>query len=173
MHKEDCFYLGSIVGKFSFKGELLLKLDSNDPAIYKNLSTLFIDMEAGLVPFFVISCRLHKSHLLRLKLNEVDDEQTANSLIKKEVFLPLDLLPPLEGTQFYYHEVLDFKVFDGQHLIGSIVGFQDNQGQDLLEVQDKEQKKILIPVHYDFIHTLNRKKKEMVINLPEGFLDLF
>jgi 16S rRNA processing protein RimM len=103
----------------------------------------------------------------------VDDEQTANSLIKKEIFLPLDLLPPLEGTQFYYHEVLDFKVFDGQHLIGSIVGFQDNQGQDLLEVQDKEQKKILIPVHDDFIHTLNRKKKEMVINLPEGFLDLF
>ena len=44
MHKEDCFYLGLIVGKFSFKGELLLKLDSNDPAVYKNLSTLFIGL---------------------------------------------------------------------------------------------------------------------------------
>ena len=173
MHKEDCFYLGSIVSKFSFKGELLLKLDSNDPTVYKNLSTLFIYTEAELVPFFVISFRLHKSHLLRLKLNEVDDEQTANTLIKKEVFLPLDLLPPLKGTQFYYHEVLNFRVFDGQNLIGSIVGFQDNQGQNLLEVINKKQNKILIPVHDDFILSLNRKKKEMFINLPEGFLDLF
>ena len=113
-----------------------------------------------MVPFCVISFRLHKSHLLRLKLNEVDDEQTANTLIKKEVFLPLDLLPPLKGTQFYYHEVLNFRVFDGQNLIGSIVGFQDNQGQNLLEVINKKQNKILIPVHDDFILSLNRKKKK-------------
>lgn len=83
MRKEDCFYLGSIVGKYSFKGELLLKLDSNDPAIYTALKTLFISLDAGLVPFFIESFKLHKSHLLRLQLEGITSEQEANQLLKK------------------------------------------------------------------------------------------
>lgn len=173
MRIEDCFYLGNFVGKYSFKGELLLKLDSNDPTIIKKLDTLFIDSGMGLVPYFIEKIKLHKSHLLRLKLEGINTEQGADALLKKSVYLPLELLPPLTGNTFYYHEIIGFKVISQKNLLGTIIGFQDNGNQDLLVVQKPTNKEILIPVHDDFILKLDRKHKELNVQLPDGFLELF
>ena len=37
MEIKDCFYLGKITKKHSFKGELIINLDTDEPEIYKNL----------------------------------------------------------------------------------------------------------------------------------------
>ena len=112
MFKEDCFFLGTIVKKYSFRGELLIKLDTDSPKSYLNLDTVLIDESIGLVPYFITQTKLHKSRLLRVKFEGVYSESKAGELINKNLFLPLDKLPKLEGTKFYYHEIKEFIAID-------------------------------------------------------------
>ena len=144
MKKEDCFYLGKIVSKYSFKGELLAKLDTDEPDLYDSLEAIFVDLRGNLVPFFVESSQLHKSDLLRLKFEDVDTEADADALIKTELYLPLELLPKLEGDKFYFHEVIGFSIKDKNFgHVGMITGINDSTAQALFEI-DRDGIEILI-----------------------------
>ena len=172
MQKQDCFYLGNVVGKFSFKGELLVKVDSDNPEDYTELESVFVELSTGLVPFFIKKCQLHKSELLRIDFEEISNEQEADALIKKNLYLPLDLLPSLEGNKFYYHEIIGFTVSTIAEEIGLITAVLEQGPQALFQVEATDKKIHLIPIHDDFIIEVDRKKNLIRVQLPEGLLDL-
>lgn len=173
MKKEDCFYLGKIVKKYSFKGELLAKLDTDEPDLYDNLDAIFIDLRGNLIPFFVESSQLHKSDLLRIKFEDVDTEEDADALIKSNLYLPLELLPALEGDKFYFHEVIGFNVKDKNFGdVGIIKSINDSTAQALFEI-DRNGIEILIPMNDEFIVNVNREQKTIEVNTPDGLIDLY
>ncbi|MDN3491338.1 ribosome maturation factor RimM [Winogradskyella bathintestinalis] len=173
MKKDDCFYLGKIVKKYSFKGELLAKLDTDEPDLYDNLDAIFIDLRGNLVPFFIESSQLHKSNLLRLKFEDVNSEADADALIKTELYLPLDLLPKLEGEKFYFHEVIGFKIKDKNFGdVGIIKAINDSTAQALFEI-DRNGIEILIPMNDEFITKVDRENKVIEVNTPEGLIELY
>ncbi len=173
MRKEDCFYLGRIVSKFSFKGEVLVKLESDDPSQYLEMESVFVEYNNNMVPFFIDKCMLHRSQMLRIKFEDVDTEQDADDLIKSSLYLPLDLLPEMGEDQFYFHEIIGYKVIDvNRGDIGVISGVNDTTTQALFEI-DYQGKQILIPMNDEFIHKLDKNKKELFVNTPEGLIDLY
>jgi 16S rRNA processing protein RimM len=173
MQKENCFYLGKIVKKYSFKGEVLVKLDTDQPEIYNNLDTVFIELKNNLIPFFIERSQLHKSQLLRIKFEDVTTEENANALIKSELYLPLELLPKLKGDKFYFHEVIGFTVKDVNFgNVGIIKGINDITSQALFEI-DRDGVEILIPLNDDFIKKVDRENKTIIVETPEGLIDLY
>jgi len=172
MQKQDCFYLGNVVGKFSFKGELLVKVDSDNPEDYTELESVFVELSTGLVPFFIKKCQLHKSELLRIDFEEISNDQEADALIKKKLYLPLYLLPPLEGNKFYYHEIIGFTVSTKAKEIGLITAVLEQGPQALFQVEATDKKIHFIPIHDDFILEVDRKKNLIQVQLPEGLLEL-
>jgi 16S rRNA processing protein RimM len=110
MRKEDCFYLGKIAKKFSFKGEVLIYLDTDEPELYEKMESVFVEFNKNLVPFFIENCNLHKGDFLRVKFEDVDSEADADEIIGCEIYLPLNMLPKLEGNKFYFHEVIGFEI---------------------------------------------------------------
>ena len=173
MRKEECFYLGKIAKKFSFKGEVLIYLDTDEPELYENMESVFVDFNKNLVPFFIENSSLHKNDFLRVRFEDVDSEEEADKLIGLEVYLPLSMLPKLEGTKFYFHEIIGFKVTD-QRLgdIGTVHAILDNAAQPIFEIF-KGQKQVLVPMIDSFIIEVNRKDKKLVLTTPEGLVDLY
>lgn len=173
MRKEDCFYLGKIVSKYSFRGEVLVKLDTDDPELYENMESVFVSLGSNLVPFFIDRCRLHKSNLLRIDFEEVKSESDADRIMGCPLYLPLSMLPKLSGNKFYFHEVVGFTMIDKVHgNIGIIQSVNDTTAQALFEVL-KGDKQLLIPVNDDIIIMVDRDKKVIEVTTPEGLVDLY
>ncbi|WP_133537908.1 ribosome maturation factor RimM [Tenacibaculum caenipelagi] len=173
MQKENCFYLGKIVKKHSFKGEVIIKLDTDEPNLYENLESVFVDLGNNLVPFFIEKSSLSKGTMFRVKFEDVDSEADAEAIIRAGVYLPLDLLPKLSGNKFYYHEVIGFTVVDASFgTVGTIMSINDSSAQPLFEI-DREGKEIFIPMIDDFIKKVDRENQTIVVDTPEGLIELY
>ena len=172
MKKSDCFYLGRVTKKYSFKGEVIVKLDTDEPEIYQNLNVVFIDLGKDLLPFFIEKSSFQRGSELRVRFEDVKTEQDADAILKKEVYLPLDLLPKLSGDKFYFHEIIGFSLLDVNYgTIGTIESINDSTAQALFIVSDGEDE-ILVPMVKDFIKKIDRKKREVLVETPEGLIEM-
>ena len=173
MEKDACFYVGKVVKKYSFKGELLVKLDTDDPEQFTRMESVFVETQGALIPFFIDAISLHKTALLRIKFEDVDSEQDAEDLLGSKLYLPLDLLPQLEGDKFYYHEIIGFEIVDVNFgSVGKVTNVNDTTAQALFEV-DRAGTEILIPITDDIIKKVDRTAGQIHIEAPDGLIDLY
>ena len=173
MRKDKCFYLGKIVRKHSFKGEVVAKLDTDEPELYKNLESIFVELNNNLVPFFMEKSLLQKGNQLRIKFEEVDTERDAEAIMGAGLYLPLKFLPKLTGNKFYFHEVIGFTIEDeNRGCIGEIIAINDTSAQSLFIV-NSEGKEIFIPMIDNFIKKVDRENSKIIVNTPEGLIDLY
>lgn len=173
MQKEDCFYLGKIVKKYSFKGELLVKLDTDDPGIYTQMESVFVEKNKNLIPFFIERSSLHKSTLLRVKFEDVDNDEDTDPLLKCDLYLPLEFLPKLDGNRFYYHEIIGFMVEDVSFgKVGTITGVNDSTAQALFKI-DRNGTEILIPLIDSFIKKVDKEGKIIQLDVPKGLIEVY
>ena len=71
------------------------------------------------------------------------------------------------------YKEINFKIIDKKlGEVGTIIGFNTQTVQSLIEVKT-ETKNILIPVHDHIIVKLDKKNKSIMVDLPEGLIDLF
>ena len=161
--EEECFYLGTIVSKFSYKGELLVNsiLQAED---FTTLESVFVEIKQRLVPFFIEGSI--KVYLTCIKFEDVDDEATAESLQKHDLYLPLDLLPLFRREQILLPRSNWFTIVEANKTAIVTRSYRSN-AQALFQVKGKTE--LLVPIHDDFIVEVNRSERHIVVQLPEGF----
>ena len=174
MSKENYFQLGTISRTYSFKGLVILHIDADDPSPYYKLEHILIYLHGQYIPYFVEKASVHKKNQLKIKLEGIESESEAQIILKKNVFLPADLLPKLNDQQFYYHEIASFMVIDAEkkESIGKIINVIDHPGNTLLEVA-VDNKEVLIPLNDKTFDHINKSTKQISIFIPEGLLDLY
>lgn len=172
MQKKDCFYLGKIIRRHGFKGEVLIKLDTDEPELYSKLESAFLEIDGMLVPFFFARCTQQHNANLRILFEDIPNEQI-DRLIGASVYLPLSFLPQLSDNQFYFHEIEGYKVIDTRYgAVGTILRVNDSGPQALFEIENNN-KEVLIPVNDDFIKNVDKKNRIIEVTTPEGLIELY
>ena len=175
MNKADCFNLGYVAKLHGFKGEVSLFFDVTSPQNYAALDSVFIDLNEILTPFFVESIVLNNKGFARVKFEGVNTEDEAKVLLKKELFLPIDLLPQLSGKHFYDHEIVGFKVVDENYgEVGEVLQVIDYKTNPLLQVFNNQLKKeVLLPLNNDLVQNVDRDKKEIHVRATSGLIEMY
>ncbi|MBR1768994.1 MAG: 16S rRNA processing protein RimM [Bacteroidales bacterium] len=171
MKKEDCFYLGRVAKPFSYKGELVLFFDVDEPLDYIDLEYVYIEINKRLVKYDIELLRPHSNKMVA-NFKDLSPEE-ATVLVNKDLYLPLEFLPKLEGNKFYFHEVIGFSVEDKEKgNIGTIKEIYDNMTQPIM-VTEYKGKEVLIPLIDEIIKELDRENKVMKIQAPQGLIDIY
>ena len=94
------------------KGDVLAMLDVDNPSDYAQMDSVLVLVKKSLVPYFLERVEIRPNgavlHFENMGLEE------AERMIGCELYLPLDVLPPLTGNRFYFHEVIGFEVVDAE-----------------------------------------------------------
>ena len=171
MKIEECYQLGRITKPWGYRGQVVLFLDVDTPEDYLGLDSAFVEVKGQLVPYFFKVDNLNGNKAV-ITFDDLTAEQ-AHALVGREVYLPLALLPKLEGNKFYFHEVVGFKVVDAEKGdIGTLASVIDHPAQPLFQVM-KNGVEILIPVIDPVIKQVDREQKTLYIEAPNGLIDLY
>jgi len=172
MNVDACYQLGYVIKKHGLNGEVTIFLDVDFPQEYRELESVFVEINQKLVPFFIekIVIKGNKAHV---KFEEVEGIEAAEELRSKKLYLPLSSLPDLEEGQFYYHQVIGYEVVDNQKGgIGKLSSILSGPQQDLFVI-DYNSKEVLVPVNDEIIDEIDHTNKAIKVNLPEGLLEIY
>ena len=171
MEIKDCYNLGRITKAWGYKGQVVIFLDVDSPEDYAGLDSAFVEVKGKLIPYFFRIDSLNGNKAV-ITFEDLAAEQ-ALALVGHELYLPLTLLPKLEGNKFYFHEVVGFRVIDEQWGdIGTLQTVIDYPAQALFQVM-KNGVEILIPVIDEVIKKVDREQKTLFIAAPNGLIDLY
>jgi 16S rRNA processing protein RimM len=171
MEIDSCFKIGWILKPHGLKGEVTVMLDEDAPEDFSSIESVFIEQNKRLVPYFIkaISTQGKKAFV---KFEDIDSVETAAKISKQSLYIQKSIRPKSGRGEFYNDEVIDFEVHDEEKgLLGKIREVMQ-AGPNRLLVVDYDEKEVLIPVNGPFIASVNKTKKRVLVNLPEGFLEL-
>src|SRR5882762_3816758 len=169
MDIDSCYKIGYVAKTHGLKGEVTIVVNESIPL--EKTTTLFVEVKGTLVPYFIerVSDRGDKAFI---KLEDVDNPEQAQALKGCSLYLPKKVRPKLDQGAFYDDEVLGFEVEDEKlGLLGEIREVVQIGPSRLLAI-DRPIKEILIPIQGPFIQSVNKSKKKVRVDLPEGFLDI-
>ena len=171
MTQEECYQLGKITKPFGYKGQMVFFLDVDTPEDYEGLDAVFVEVKGSLVPYFIKEMSINGNKAIVTFEDLKADE--AQALAGCKLFLPLNMLPKLDGNRFYFHEIIGWRVVDAEKGdIGTIASVIDYPAQALFQIM-KNDKEILIPVIDEVIKNVNREEKTIYIEAPNGLIDLY
>jgi 16S rRNA processing protein RimM len=169
---DDYYFLGKIFKPHGYKGKVNMWLDVDDPSEYESLKMVYLDKNGMLIPYFINTIHILNNKAV-VDFQDVDNIEKAELLSDSDIYLPLSELPELTGNQFYFHEVIGFSVVDKNWgNIGDIRKVFEYPSQAVMQVFFKK-KEVLIPINPHVVLELDREKKEIKIDAPDGLIDLY
>lgn len=168
----EYFKIGKLVAVHGLTGELLLKHELGKKTSLKGLQAVFIEeRKNSFIPWFIASAKIKSDEEIYIKLESINTREAAIKLTQKEIWLPeVDFKKFAAKTA--PASLLGYTIINNSKPLGEILELIEQPHQLLcrLEINDKE---VLIPLHEETLQKVNHAKKEVVVELPDGLLEIY
>lgn len=164
------YKIGFILRPHGLKGEVTVSLEREQAEDLSETQSVFIEKNRRLVPYFIESFSL-KGDKAFIKFEDVNTPEEAGNIARHALYRPKSSRPDAGKNQFYSDEVIGFEVQDARTgPLGNVMEVLQGPNRLLsLRFNDKE---VLIPVNGPFIKRVDKEKRIITVDLPEGFLDI-
>jgi 16S rRNA processing protein RimM len=109
---------------------------------------------------------------LLVNLEGVSDRAMARILTGKHLFLSVNEVAELQEGEYFWHDLVGMEAFDLKgKLLGKICSVHGFNPVDLLEITGPEIS-FMIPCTSEFVVTVSLEEKRIVLDPPDGLLDL-
>lgn len=170
--------VGHIAKPHGTRGELFVAplTDSPEAIFAPGQQVLLGDEEGALgddAPSLVVeTVRPFKRGLL-VSFEAVAGREAAEQLARRYLLLALDAVPPLDEDEVFYHELLGMRVETvGGVDVGTVREVFETEPHHLLEVVNGEGRKLLVPFAARIVREVDRAGRRVVIDPPDGLLEL-
>lgn len=174
---EDMIEMGRLTKIHGLKGEINFVF-TNDAWDEVEAEYLIVETDGLLVPFFLEEYRFKNDEEAFVKFKRIDTDKQAEELVGCTVYLERKQLPDdymqkkaeegEVGIDFY----VGYTIQTDGTTIGVIDGVDDSTANVLFSVATPVGGNLIIPASDDYIVEIDDEQKVMVMDLPEGLLDL-
>jgi 16S rRNA processing protein RimM len=162
--------LGRITKVSGYEGAVAIKLEKFFTENIPSIESVFLEIEGRPVPFFIADIDYSGADILKLCFEGYDTAEKISEFVGCRVFLTSG---PKEKTTVNEPYLIGYSVVIQEDVVlGIISEIIQNPGQLLINVVSPERKSFLIPLHEDFILNIDKKKKTIKMNIPEGLTEI-
>lgn len=161
--------VGKIVKTHGVNGELLLKLEPGKAPANKK-EPVFLEFDGIQVPFFIHNSRNATPVDWYVVFDDYQTLSLAEKLLGRVVSIPPANLAFSDDVD-PADVLIGYKVRDINFGYVGVVSFIQQGRQDLMVIENEGQE-ILVPFVEDFILEIDDEDKQIVIETPDGLLDL-
>lgn len=168
----EYFKIGKLVAVYGLKGELLLKHTFGKKTSLKGLQAIFIEEKKNsFLPWFIETTKIKNEEEIYLKLEGVNTREASMKIVQKEIWIPESDFKKF-ASKTTPSNLLGYTIINNNESLGEILELIEQPHQLLcrLEIKGKE---VLIPLHQESLQKVNHKKKEVVVKLPDGLLEIY
>ncbi|HEX6191855.1 MAG TPA: ribosome maturation factor RimM [Chitinophagaceae bacterium] len=168
----EYFKIGKLAAVHGLKGELLLKHELGKQTSLKGLQAIFTEEKKNsFLPWFIQSAKSKNAEEIILKLESIDAREAAIKLVQKEVWLPESDFKKFAAKSSPVN-LLGYTIINDNAPLGEILEIIEQPHQLLcrLEINSKE---VLVPLHDEFLDKIDHRKKQVIVTLPEGLIDIY
>jgi 16S rRNA processing protein RimM len=172
----DLLLVGRIGPAHGVKGEVKVVPETDDPARFANLDTVFVGEEAETaVPAQVESVRFQEGQhgtTPLVKLESISSREEAEEKRGLLVFARQEDLPPLEPGEFFLHSLQGMNVEgeDGER-IGAVRDVIELPGHPILVIGRSGAPDAMIPAVPEFVVDVDLDAGRIVVRIIEGLLE--
>ena len=175
IEKDKWMSIGEIVAPQGLKGDIRIKPSSDFPERFTQPGKRWIQKAHELPTeiYLIKGTLIPGKSIYVLSIEGVTNRSAAEKIIGWNLVIPVDSRPNLSENEYHYFDLIGLEAKTGPEktLIGYVTDLVKG-GNDLLEIELVEGKKVLVPFVREIVPEIDIKEKWLLINPPPGLLEL-